>query len=74
MNEILSVDGTKIDQVLSEIAKLILRLSKSSKKSKKDERLIKEITEIRDQIQDAVIKGRLKKSLAAKVDSTKKVG
>jgi hypothetical protein len=66
MNETLSVDGTKIDQVLNEIAKLPIRLNKSSKRSKKDERLVKRITEIRDQIQDAIIKGRLKKSVARK--------
>jgi hypothetical protein len=41
MTEILSIDGSKIDQVLNDIAKLILRLSSSSKKSKNDERLIK---------------------------------
>ena len=63
MTQVLSVDGKKIDQALSEIAKLILRLNK---KSKRDERLIKKITEIRDQIQDAVIQAKLKKSLSAK--------
>ena len=66
MTEILSIDGRKIDQVLNDIAKLILRLSKSSKKSKKDERLIKQITEIRNQIGDIVLQARLKKSLAVK--------
>jgi|RhiMethySRZTD1v2_1073278.scaffolds.fasta_scaffold262685_3 hypothetical protein len=63
MTQVLSVDGKKIDQALSEIAKLILRLSK---KPKRDERLIKKITEIRDQIQDAIIQAKLKKSLSAK--------
>jgi hypothetical protein len=63
MTEVLSVDGKKIDQALSEIAKLILRLSR---KPKRDERLIKRITEIRDQIQDAIIQAKLKKSLSAK--------
>ena len=63
MTQVLSVDGRKIDQALSEIAKLILRLSK---KPKRDERLIKKITEIRDQIQDAIIQAKLKKSLSAK--------
>jgi hypothetical protein len=66
MNEILSIDGSKIDQVLNEIAKLILRLSSSSKKSKNDERLIKQITEIRNRIGDVVLQARLKKSLAVK--------
>ena len=66
MTEILSIDGSKIDQVLNDIAKLILRLSKSSKKSKNDERLIRQITEIRNQIGDIVLQARLKKSLAVK--------
>ena len=66
MTEILSIDGRKIDQVLNDIAKLILRLSKSSKKSKKDERLIRQITGIRNQIGDIVLQARLKKSLAVK--------
>jgi hypothetical protein len=66
MTEILSIDGSKIDQVLKDIAKLILRLSRSSKKSKNDERLIKQITQIRDRIGDIVLQARLKKSLAVK--------
>lgn len=60
MAKTISVDVAKIDQVLSEISTLIIRLNK---KPKKDVRLIKNITEIRDQIQDAVMGGKLKKSL-----------
>jgi len=66
MTEILSIDGSKIDQVLNDIAKLILRLSSRSKKSKDDERLIKQITEIRNRIGDVVLQARLKKSLTVK--------
>ncbi len=66
MSETLTVDGTKIDQVLGLIAKLIIRLNKSSKKSKKDQNLIKKITEIRDLIQDASMDAKLKKSVAEK--------
>ncbi|MGB7676439.1 MAG: hypothetical protein WBL54_07950 [Nitrososphaeraceae archaeon] len=66
MTEILSIDGSKIDQVLNDITKLILRLSRRSKKSKNDERLIKQITEIRNRIGDIVLQARLKKSLAVK--------
>jgi hypothetical protein len=66
MPEILSIDGRKIDQVLNDITKLILRLRRSSKKSKNDERLIKQITEIRNRIGDIVLQARLKKSLAVK--------
>ena len=38
----LTVDGTKIDQVLSQIIKLIVRLDKSAKKTKsrKEKRLV----------------------------------
>ena len=64
MTEILPIDGSKIDQVLTDIANL--RLSRSSKKSKNDERLIKQITEIRDRIGDIVLQARLKKNLAVK--------
>jgi hypothetical protein len=66
MTEILSIDGSKIDQVLNDIAKLILLLSSRSKKSKNDERLIKQITEIRNRIEDVVLQARLKKSLTVK--------
>ena len=66
MAENLSIDGNKIDQVLNDIAKLILRLCKNSKKSKKDERLIRQITEIRNQIGDIVLQARLKKSLSVR--------
>jgi hypothetical protein len=66
MGETLTVDGSKIDQVLGLIAKLIIRLNKSSKKSKKDQNLIKKITEIRDLIQDASMDAKLKKSVAEK--------
>jgi len=50
MTEILSIDGSKIDQVLNDIAKLIF----------------KQITEIRNRIGDVVLQARLKKSLAVK--------
>ena len=66
MPEILSIDGRKIDQVLNDITKLILRLRRSSKKSKNDERLIKQITEIRNRIGDIVLQARLKKSLSVR--------
>lgn len=66
MGKTLTVDGTKIDQVLGLIAKLIIRLNKSSKKSKKDQNLIKKITEIRDLVQEASMDAKLKKSVAEK--------
>lgn len=60
MVKTIAVDVVKIDRVLSEISKLILRLNK---KPKKDVRLIKNVSKIRDQIQDAVMDAKLKKSL-----------
>jgi hypothetical protein len=66
MTKILSVDGERIDEVLNDFSKLIIRLEKNSKKTRKDHNLIKKITEIRDGIQDAIIQARLKKSLAMK--------
>ena len=66
MANTLTIDGTKIDKVLSEIAKLIIRLDKSSKKSRRDKNLVEKITEIRDLIQDAVLDAKLKKSVVAK--------
>ena len=60
MAKTIPVDTVKIDQVLSEISGLILRLNK---KPNKDVRLIKTITNIRNQIQDAVMDAKLKKSL-----------
>ena len=60
MAKTIPVDIVKIDQVLSEISGLILRLNQ---KPNKDVRLIKTITNIRNQIQDAVMDAKLKKSL-----------
>jgi len=60
MAKTISVDTVKIDHVLSEISNLILRLDK---RPKKDVRLINTITKIRNQIQDAVMDAKLKKSL-----------
>jgi hypothetical protein len=52
-----------IDLALSELAKLIMQLDKSSKKTRKEQNLIKKIEEIRDTIQDAVLYAKLKKSV-----------
>jgi hypothetical protein len=55
-----------IDVALAELAKLILRLNKNSKKTRKEQNLIKKIEEIRDTIQDAVLYAKLKKSIGTK--------
>ena len=61
-----------IDFALSELAKLILRLNKNSKKTRKEQSLIKKIDEIRDTIQDAVLYAKLKKSVGTKGESGSK--
>jgi hypothetical protein len=55
-----------IDLALSELAKVIMRLDKNSKKTRKEQNLIKKIEEIRDTIQDAVLYAKLKKSVWTK--------
>lgn len=59
----LAVDAKMIDLSLSELSKLILKLNKTSKKTRKEQNLIKKIQEVRDTIQDAVVYAKLKKSL-----------
>jgi hypothetical protein len=58
----LSVDSDMIDRAIDELAKLILRLDKNPKKTRKEQNTIKKIQEIRDTIQDAVLYAKLKKS------------
>jgi hypothetical protein len=62
----LSVDSSTIDLALVQLAKLILGLNKNSKKTRKEQNLIKKIEEIRDTIQDAVLYAKLKKSIRTK--------
>ena len=62
----LSVDSSMIDLALAQLAKLILGLNKNSKKTRKEQNLIKKIEEIRDTIQDAVLYAKLKKSIRTK--------
>ena len=50
-----------IDLALGELAKLIMRLNKESKKTRKEQNLIKKIQDIRDTIQGAVLYAKLKK-------------
>jgi hypothetical protein len=55
LTKTLSVDSKMIDLALNELAKVIMRLDKNSKKTRKEQNLIKKIEEIRDTIQDAVL-------------------
>ncbi|MFN2435412.1 MAG: hypothetical protein ABR515_08585 [Nitrososphaeraceae archaeon] len=59
----IEVDTDMIDQALEELAKLILRLDKNPKKTRKEQNTIKKIQEIRDTIQDSVLHAKLKKSI-----------
>jgi len=59
----LAVDSGMIDQSLDELTKLMLRLDKNPKKTRKEQNTIKKIQEIRDTIQDSVLYAKLKKSV-----------
>jgi hypothetical protein len=58
----ISVDSKMIDLAVDELSKLMVRLDKSPKKTRKDHNTIKKIEEIRDTIQDSVLYAKLKKS------------
>ena len=59
----LAVDSAMIDMALDELNKLILNLDKNTKKTRKEQNMIKKIQEIRDTIQDSVLYAKLKKSI-----------
>jgi hypothetical protein len=59
----IEVDSDMIDQSLEELSKLIIRLDKNPKKTRKEQNTIKKIQNIRDTIQDSVLYAKLKKSL-----------
>jgi hypothetical protein len=59
----IEVDSDMIDRTLEELAKLILRLDKAAKKTRKEYNTIKKIQEVRDTLQDSVLYARLKKSV-----------
>lgn len=59
----IDVDSDMIDQSLEELSKLIIRLDKNPKKTRKEQNTIKKIQNIRDTIQDSVLYAKLKKSV-----------
>jgi hypothetical protein len=61
-NKTLAVDAHMIDLALDDLTKLILKLDKNAKKTRKEQNIIKKIQEIRDTIQDSVLYAKLKKS------------
>lgn len=59
----IEVDSDMIDQSLDGLSKLIIRLDKNPKKTRKEQNTIKKIQNIRDAIQDSVLYAKLKKSV-----------
>ena len=59
----IEVDSDMINQSLEELSKLIIRLDKNPKKTRKEQNTIKKILNIRDTIQDSVLYAKLKKSV-----------
>lgn len=51
------------DHALDELSKLIIRFDKNLNKTRKEEITIKKIQEIRNRIQDSVLRVKLKKSI-----------
>jgi hypothetical protein len=58
----IEVDSDMIDQSLEGLSKLIIRLDKNPKKTRKEQNTIKKIQNIRDAIQDSVLYAKLKKA------------
>lgn len=59
----IDVDSDMIDRSTEELTKLIVWLDKNPKKTRKEQKTIKKIQEIRDTIQDSVLYAKLKKSV-----------
>jgi hypothetical protein len=59
----IEVDSDTIDQALEQLSRVMLRLDKNPKKSRKEQNTIKKIQEIRDTIQDSILYAKLKKSI-----------
>lgn len=59
----IEVDSDMIDRSLEGLSKLIIRLDKNPKKTRKEQNTIKKIQNIRDAIQNSVLYAKLKKSV-----------
>ncbi|HET6716540.1 MAG TPA: hypothetical protein VFG90_05375 [Nitrososphaeraceae archaeon] len=62
----IEVDSKMIDLAVEELSKLMVRLDKNPKKTRKDQNTIRKIEEIRETIQDSVLYAKLKKSIDEK--------
>ena len=58
----IEVDSDQSYQRLEELSKLIIRLDKNPKKTRKEQNTIKKIQNIRDTIQDSALYAKLKKA------------
>jgi len=58
----IEVDSDMIDQSLEELSKLIIRLDKNPKKTRKEQNTIKKIQNNRDTIHDSALYAKLKKA------------
>ena len=61
--KIIQVDSDMIDRSTDELAKLIVRIEKYPKITRRERNTIKKIQEIRDTIQNSVLYAKLKKSV-----------
>jgi hypothetical protein len=59
----IEVDSKMLDLAVDELSKLIFRLDKNPKKTRKEQITIGKIQEIRDTIQDSLLYAKLKKSV-----------
>ena len=59
----IAVDSKMIDLAVDELSKLMDRLDKNPKKTRRDQNTIKKIEEIRETIQDSVLYAKLKRSI-----------
>ena len=59
----IEVDSKMIDLAVDELSKLMDRLDKNPKKTRREQNTIKKIEEIRKTIQDSVLYAKLKKSI-----------
>ena len=59
----IEVDSKMLDLAVDELSKLMVRLDKNPKKTRKEQNTIKKIEEIRETIQDSLLYAKLKKSV-----------
>ena len=63
LRKTIQIDSEMKDRSTDELAKLIVRIEKYPKITRRERNMIKKIQEIRDMIQDSVLYAKLKKSV-----------